>query len=370
MIPRHRRRFSGPPPWWPANEPWPPVRGWRRGRGRFVRRIAIIFGVFLFFSATGAVTLISVLINRVGIFGHASSSASLALGVASAMVLVVVGLSVVMRRLGSPLGDIVAAADRVASGDFGVRVAEGGPPSLRSVARAFNSMAGRLQAQDEQRRHLMADVAHELRTPLAVVQGRLEGLLDGVYPRDDARLGELLDDTRLLGRLVEDLGTLANAESGALALRKEPTDLTALVHDTATMFGVDAQAKGVAIRVESPSDIPPVDIDPVRIREVLRNLLSNALRHSPPGTAISITIARQAARIAVVVRDTGSGIAPDVLPHIFNRFFKGERSQGSGLGLTIARNLVVAHGGEISAESRVGEGTAITFTLPLSEGDS
>jgi two-component system OmpR family sensor kinase/two-component system sensor histidine kinase BaeS len=207
-------------------------------------------------------------------------------------------------------------------------------------------MAGRLQAQDEQRRHLMADVAHELRTPLSVVQGRLEGLLDGVYPRDDARIGELLEDTRLLGRLVEDLGTLANAESGALALRKEPTDLTALVHDTAATAAIDAQVKGVMIGVESPKDLPVVDVDPVRIREVLRNLLSNALRHSPPGTAISIAIARQPGRIAVVVRDHGSGISSDVLPHIFNRFFKGEGSHGSGLGLTIARNLVVAHGGE------------------------
>ena len=134
-----------------------------------------------------------------------------------------------MRRVGWPLGDIVAGADRVAGGDYTVRVSEAGPPSLRSVARAFNSMTARLQSQDEQRRHLMADVAHELRTPLTIVQGRLEGLLDGVYPRDDVRLSELLDDTRVLARLVEDLGTLANAESGALGLRKEPTDLAILV---------------------------------------------------------------------------------------------------------------------------------------------
>jgi signal transduction histidine kinase len=330
-----------------------------------VRRIAMIFGIFMLFSVTGAATLVSLLLNRIGLVREPHPASSLPLTAAIAIALLVAGLLFVMRRVGWPLGDVVAAADRVASGDYAVRVTEQGPPSLRSVARAFNSMAARLQAQDEQRRHLMADIAHELRTPLTIVRGRLEGLLDGVYPRDDARIGEVLEDTRILGRLVEDLGTLANAESGALGLRKEPTDLATLVHDTATTFAVDAEAKRVAIHVEDRRDLPLVEVDPVRIREVLRNLLSNALRHSPPGSAISVGIVLQQARIAVLVRDSGSGIPADALPHIFNRFFKGERSQGSGLGLTIARNLVVAHGGEIWAESRVGEGTTITFTVPV-----
>jgi len=254
----------------------------------------------------------------------------------------------------------------VANGDYSVRINEHGPRSLRTVARAFNNMTAQLKAQDEQRRHLMADVAHELRTPLAVMQGQLEGIVDGVYPRDDARLNEVLGQVRLLGRLVEDLRTLANAERGTLALTKEPTDLGALVDDAAAAFAVEAAARRVTVTVPQHDELPPLDVDPVRIREVLTNLLSNALRHSADGAAVTITIESRRDTIAISVRDTGGGIPADVLPRIFDRFYKGPASQGSGLGLTIARNLVEAHGGTIAADSRVGEGTVITFTLPRS----
>jgi two-component system OmpR family sensor kinase/two-component system sensor histidine kinase BaeS len=263
-----------------------------------------------------------------------------------------------------PLTDVVSAAGRVASGDYSVRINEHGPRSLRTVARAFNNMTAQLKAQDEQRRHLMADIAHELRTPLTVMQGQLEGLVDGVYARDDTRLNDVLGQARLLGRLVEDLRTLANAERGTLALKKEPTDLGALVDDAAAAFAVEAAAKHVTIRVADHEELPLVDLDPLRIREVLTNLLSNALRHSADGAAVTINIESRRDTIAVSVRDTGAGIPPDVLPRIFDRFYKGPASTGSGLGLTIARNFVEAHGGQISAESRVGEGTVITFTLP------
>jgi signal transduction histidine kinase len=269
-----------------------------------------------------------------------------------------------MRRFGFPLGDIVGAADRVASGDLSARVPERGPPSLRSVARAFNSMTARLQAQDQQRRHLMADIAHELRTPLTVIQGRLEGLLDGVYPRDDAGLTAVLEETRTLARLVDDLRTLAHAESGMLALQKEPTDLAVLVHDVVGSFAAEADAAEVTVRVDSPSDLPLVDVDPLRMRQVLTNLFSNALRHTPPGGSIAVAAEAVDGRIAVRVTDTGAGIPPEELPKIFDRFYKGPESRGSGLGLTIARDLVVAHGGEMRAESRVGQGTTITVLLP------
>jgi signal transduction histidine kinase len=224
-------------------------------------------------------------------------------------------------------------------------------------------MTARLQFQDEQRRHLMADIAHELRTPLAVVQGRLEGLLDGVYPRDDARLAEVLDDTRMLARLVEDLRTLANVDSGTLTLEKEPTDLAVLMHDTLKAFLREAAAREVALRVEAAPDLPLLEIDPVRIREVLSNLVSNAIRHTSAGGSVSIAAEPVAGRIAVRVTDTGSGVAPEDLPKIFERFYKGQTSHGSGLGLTIARNLVVAHDGEIRADSSPGRGTTIEFTL-------
>jgi len=286
-----------------------------------------------------------------------------ALGLVFVIVTVV---SATMRRFGLPMGDIVGAANRVADGDYSVRVSEHGPRSLRTVARAFNSMTSRLEAHEQQRRHLMADIAHELRTPLTVIQGRLEGLLDGVYARDDAHLGEAVADTRILARLIDDLRTLASSESGALSLQREATDLVVLVHDAVRSLSADAQGAGVTIRVGESMSLPLVDVDPLRIREVLVNLVSNAIRHTPPGGTISVDAETRSDGVMVTVADTGSGVAADELPKIFDRFYKGSGSRGSGLGLTIARNLIVAHGGEIRADSEPGVGTTIVFTLPRS----
>jgi signal transduction histidine kinase len=284
-----------------------------------------------------------------------------------------------MRRLGTPLGDIVSAADRVASGDYEARVVERGTPFLRRVARAFNEMTEKLQAQDRQRRQLMADIAHELRTPLTIVQGRLEGLVDGVYPRDEAQLTEVLEETRTLSRLVDDLRTLSNAEAGSLSLHKEPTDLAVLIHDAVGTFAAEAAAAQVTLRVDDHSELPLVDVDPLRVREVMLNLLANALRHTSAGGAITVTAGARTytvrtattrpddtRMIVVSISDTGSGIAPADLPRIFDRFYKGATSHGSGLGLAIVRNLVIAHGGDVTATSELGRGTTITFTLPVS----
>jgi two-component system OmpR family sensor kinase/two-component system sensor histidine kinase BaeS len=276
-------------------------------------------------------------------------------------------LIVAVRRFGVPLGEVVDAAGRIADGDYAARVAEQGPPSLRMVARAFNSMASKLEVQNKQRRELMADIAHELRTPLSVIQGRLEGLLDGVYARDDAQLNQVLGDTRVLARLVDDLRTLAQSDSGTLALQKEATDLAILAQDVFETFSGEAASHHVSLRLDAPSDLPLVSVDPLRIREVLMNLLSNAVHHTPSGGSIVMSVKRDNDRIAMAVADTGKGIAPEDVPRIFDRFYKGRTSHGSGLGLTIARNLVTAHGGNISADSRPGEGTTMTFTLPVTE---
>ena len=219
---------------------------------------------------------------------------------------------------------------------------------------ALRRISHRLRAEDRLRRQLMADVAHELRTPLAILQGRIEGLLDGVYPRDDARLDELLDETRHLSRLVEDLRTLANAEAGALDLRKETVDIGELIRETAASFDVP-------IEVEVPDDLPSIEADPVRIREVLLNLLTNALQH---GGSAAIDARSNSQNVVIRVIDKGKGIPADELPRILDRFTKAPASRGSGLGLAISRNLVLAHGGTIEATSRVGEGTTITITLP------
>jgi two-component system OmpR family sensor kinase/two-component system sensor histidine kinase BaeS len=270
-----------------------------------------------------------------------------------------------MRRVGMPLRAVMEAADRVASGDYSARVAEHGPPPIRALASAFNTMTQRLQSHDRQRRDLMADVAHELRTPLTVMQGRLEGLLDGVYPRDDGQVKELLEETHVLSRLVEDLRTLALSESGALKLQKEPVSVGALARDVVRALAGEAAAKRVTLHVEAPPDLAPIEIDPLRIREVLTNLVFNAVRHSPPEGSVEVTIEEMSiGGVAVNVRDAGTGMTSDDVARAFDRFYKGPESRGSGLGLSIARSLVVAHGGEIHASSEAGRGTTMVFTLP------
>jgi two-component system OmpR family sensor kinase/two-component system sensor histidine kinase BaeS len=334
-----------------------------------MRRFAFLFAAFMVLNAIGAGTLISLVLRGRGlggVFGHAGPAAVSAL-VVLLFLFLLGAIAVTIRGVGRPLGDLVTAAATVANGDYSARVAAQGPPSVRMVGTAFNSMAERLERQDRQRRELMADIAHELRTPLSVIQGRLEGLVDGVYPRDDAQLGQVIEDTRMLARLVDDLRVLAHTESGMLSLQKEPTDIAILAQDVVNSLAGEAKTRGVAVSLDAAADLPLVDLDPLRIREVIANVLTNALRHTPAGGSISVTVTHSAVDgrdgISVTVADTGTGIGLEDLPKVFDRFYKGRSSSGSGLGLTFARNLVRAHGGEMRAESRPGHGTSITFTV-------
>jgi len=354
MFHRRRRMLRWmrpyPPPWWPQNEPWPPRGGPRlydRGsyRGRFVG-LAIFVWILVVAAMAGSVAV------------SKSTATFVVLGGLAFVLIAVVG------RIANRVGAVMEAADRVAGGDYNVHVREVGPSSVRAMARSFNTMTERLKNHDRVRRDLMADVAHELRTPLTVIQGKLEGLIDGVYPRDTAQLQQLLDETRVLSRLVEDLRTLALSESGALKLQREPTDVAALARDVASALAGDASARAVALTVDAPSEIAPIDVDPVRIREVIANLVSNALRYTPKGGSVTVRASGGHDAVTIAVRDTGSGMTKEDLARAFDRFYKGPSSRGSGLGLTIARNLVTAHGGEIHATSEVGRGTTITFTLP------
>lgn len=224
-----------------------------------------------------------------------------------------------------------------------------------TFTRTLRGAATIFREQDFLRRQLMADVAHELRTPLAILQGRVEGMLDGVYPRDDARIAELLAETQHLSRLVEDVRTLANAEAGALDLRKERVDLAELIRDAASSFE--------RVTIDVPRELPAIDADPTRIREVLLNLLANAEQHAQEGN-VTIRAAARAREIVIEVRDDGPGIPADELPHLFERFRKGRHSRGSGLGLSIARKLVLAHDGDIRVDSAEGAGTTVTVSLP------
>jgi len=266
------------------------------------------------------------------------------------------------------LDELVDASTRVAEGDYSIRVEEKGPPEVYSLMRGFNSMAERLQVHDQQRRNMLADVSHELRTPITVIQGNVEGILDGLYPADEARLKSILEETQVLSRLVDDLRTLALAESGALHLKREPTNLAELIRDA--ISGFESQTTEKEIRVEmSLDDVEDANIDPQRVREVLTNLLSNALRYSPRGGEIHVRLKEAASglerNITISVEDNGPGIEPSELPRVFDRFFKSSDSGGMGLGLSIAKYLVEAHGGKIWAESEVGKGTTISFRLPV-----
>jgi signal transduction histidine kinase len=282
-------------------------------------------------------------------------------------VIVLVGLLLLfgsLRRAAAPVADLVAAAARVEAGDYSARLAEHGPREIRAVTRAFNAMNARLEDSDEQRRRLLADLSHELRTPLSVIQGNLEGLIDGVYPADAAHLAPILEETHVMERLIEDLRTLALAEAGRLRLRREATDLAGLLRDVAAAFAAQADAAGVRLAVDASGDLDSIEIDPARIREVMANLLTNALRHTPREGRIEIIARGAAGAASVSVSDTGSGIAPEALPHVFDRFYRAGGSAGSGLGLPIARSLVAAHNGEMHASSELGRGTTMIFTLP------
>jgi signal transduction histidine kinase len=272
-----------------------------------------------------------------------------------------------VRGIGPPLGDLVDAAGRVEAGDYAVRVPDDqrGPSELRHLGRAFNTMTARLESDDSRRRRLLADVGHELRTPLAVIQGHLEAMLDGVYPADDAHLRPILDETRVMARLIEDLRTVSLADAGALPLHREPTDVAIIVAEVARSFQPRGEAAGVHVVAETADDLPLVDLDPIRIREVVANLVDNAIRYAGEGGTVRIAARESGGAIVGEVDDSGPGIAPELLPSVFDRFAKSAESRGSGLGLAIARAIVEAHGGRISADSSPSGGTRIRFEIPI-----
>jgi signal transduction histidine kinase len=267
------------------------------------------------------------------------------------------------RRVTRPMDGLIDAAGRIEAGDYSVQVPESGPRDLRSVARAFNEMSARLKASDEERRGFLAELAHEFRTPLTVIRGQAEAIADGVYPGDAAHLAPILDATQALDRLVEDLRTLVLTDAGSLVLHKEPTDLGALAADTVESFQTQAEAAHVTLSAEAADNLPPVEVDPARIRSVIGNLLSNAIRHTPEGGSVKVGVGGSGRDVVVTVTDTGEGIPPELLPHVFERFVKGASSPGSGLGLAIAHDIVTAHGGKLEIQSAAGSGTTITMKL-------
>jgi signal transduction histidine kinase len=271
------------------------------------------------------------------------------------------------RTITAPLQVLAAASARLAERDLNHHVPERGGEELVRVARAFNRMAASLRQAEETRQRLLADVAHELGTPLAVLQANVEGMLDRVVEATPDRLASLHVQIQVLARLVRDLRDLSLAPQGELRLDRRPIDLGAVIRDVAEVARPLADEKGVVLEVSADSPVVPADRD--RIVQVLHNLVSNALRYTEAGGRVQVAARAGAGEVEVEVSDTGTGIPADELPRIFDRFHRVDRSRsratgGAGLGLAIVKHLVEAHGGRVWAHSRPGAGTTVGFSLP------
>lgn len=322
---------------------------------RFLTFLAVVLTVLI-----GVVVLVVTVISRVG--GLSAALIILATPFVLLMLAGIVGRS--FFRSWRPVRRLIDAAGALADGDYSVRVEASGSAAIRSVVASFNDMAQRLETADEQRRRLLADLGHELRTPLTVVRGEIEAMLDGVHQIDEEHLRLLMNEVTVMERLLEDLRTLSLIDAGRLELHREPTDVEALVEDVADGYRRRASEAAVSIVVHSGDELPELMIDPVRIREVLTNVVVNALRAMPDGGELIFRVDHLPEGTVIEVSDTGTGIGDDELEHVFDRFHKGSTSRGSGLGLTISRDLVVAHGGAMTLRSEAGRGTTVRIELP------
>jgi two-component system sensor histidine kinase BaeS len=224
-------------------------------------------------------------------------------------------------------------------------------------------MAARLEEEDERRRRLLADLGHELRTPLTVIRGEIEAVIDGLH--DPSQLSNVIDEVELMERLLEDLRVLTLAEAGRLQLHREPTEVESVAGDVIASFAAPIEANHIQAVVSVEPEVGEVDVDPYRLRQVVSNLVSNALNQMPDGGRLDVTARAEGAGVIIEVADTGPGIPPDRLERVFERFVKSGDSTGSGLGLSIARDLVEAHGGTITAANRPEGGAVFTIDLPL-----
>ena len=277
------------------------------------------------------------------------------------------------RSMTAPLNRLAEAARAIGRQDLSQRVAPQGSRELVEVIGAFNVMAADLEQAEGLRRQLMADIAHELRTPLTVLQGNLQALIDDVYPMEKEEMVRLHDQTRHLSRLVEDLHVLAQAEAHRLPLTRAETAPVPLVKEAVNRFQPLAAQQRVALRLELLGRLSPVTLDSHRITQALDNLIANALRHTPAGGEVIVSVGATPDALTLSVRDTGSGIAAEHLPFVFDRFYRTDPARsrdagGSGLGLAIARAIAEAHGGSLSAAS-AGSGQGSTFTLQLPQGN-
>ncbi len=280
---------------------------------------------------------------------------------------IILGL-LLMRRFVTPLSEVIAAARALAAGDFSTRIPVSGPDDLRVLSDSFNHMADALERSDTERRNMLADIAHELRTPLTVIRGRLEGIVDGVYPADEGHVVPALEETYLLERLVEDLRLLTLAETRQLPFERRDVDLNDLARHVIDLFRAEAEEKGIRLSLEAESASVAAHLDPQRTEQVISNLVANALRYTPEGGNIWVTVRQDSGSALLTVSDNGPGVAEEDIPHLFDRFWRGEKSRsrasgGAGLGLAIARQLVEAQDGSIAARNRSGGGLEVSIQV-------
>ena len=294
----------------------------------------------------------------------------------AALFALVIG-SLLFRQIISPIRSVTEAAKKIASGDLSHRVPENSSDEVGQMAQTFNQMAASLAYDRQLRRNMTADISHELRTPLSIIQGNLEAMMDGVLPPSLEEIASLHDETMLLSRLIEDLHTLSVAEAGKLELELIDTDILALLRQTVANFQPAAKELDITLATSFPEQCPPLKLDYDRTCQIIQNLISNALRYTPPNGTITIQVRLGSEAVWVDISDTGRGISPDDLPYIFDRFFRGDKSRnrnsgGSGIGLAIVRQLMQAQGGEVSVKSPTvvrndgsGYGSCFTLTFPL-----
>jgi two-component system sensor histidine kinase BaeS len=273
-----------------------------------------------------------------------------------------------MRRFVNPLADVIFAAREVAGGNLKTRIPTKGPQDLRSLSNSFNEMAESLERSDRERREMLADIAHELRTPLSIIRGRLEGIVDGVYAENGPQVSMALEQTYLLGRLVEDLRLLTLAETGQLPFDKQNVNLGDVIERSLEMFSAEAREKNIALSFSEKDGDLFAFIDPQRFEQVLGNLIGNSLRYVPEGGKVWVTAHGVPDCVRIAVNDNGSGIPADDLPFVFDRFWRKEKSRsrasgGTGLGLAITKQLIEAQDGTIEARNLPEGGLQVVVSL-------
>ena len=292
---------------------------------------------------------------------------------AGAAVVVAVLISLFFsRRILRPLQGMMQASQRIADGHYDERVTTEDVDELGQLATRFNQMAEKLEQVEAMRRQLIGDVSHELRTPLTAIKGSMEGLMDGILPATDETFQQIHQEADRLNRLVDDLQELSRVEAGAYEMDLRPTQIAPLMETLAKRFHQQFEAKRVKLNLSLPADLPPVLADEHRILQVMTNLTGNALQYTPEGGMVTVSAVRKNGSVLISVRDTGAGIAPEHLSHLFDRFYRVDKSRsraaggGSGIGLTIAKFLIEAHRGVINVESEgIGKGSVFSFTLPV-----